>query len=448
MSARNSVVPFVLLLAAGCRGGSHNPSAEGAAGATGAGELVAGAAGEDDTGSAPTVAPRFPFGAHVQRYAEGMELPAGDPANLDAAAAAAYEAWKEAYLRAGCGSQRFYVTTDFEPGNLTLSEAHGYGMLLVALMAGHDPEARGIFDGMVRFLSDQRSDVSPSLMGWYVNEDCDTARDGERDAVTATDGDLDIAYALLLAETQWGNCGGIRYGSSGREMFDAIAAYDLDPTLAFPRPGSWATEGAWTDVMRASDFMPGHFAAFAADDPDGPWAALTDGLFTSLAALQAGHAPATGLVPDYVVDPSGNPAPATSGPFTATDGSYSWNSCRVPFRVGVHGVVSGDPRALALIGPIDAWFAEMTDGDPALIASGYALDGTPLDGAQAPSLAFMAPLGVSALLSDSDPAWRDALFATLVDAPPDGYFADTLRVLALVVMSGNWIVPTGAVPCP
>ena len=49
-------------------------------------------------------------------------------------------------------------------GNLTVSEAHGYGMMLAALMAGYDPEAQSIFDGLFAFYRDHPSSLTPGLM--------------------------------------------------------------------------------------------------------------------------------------------------------------------------------------------------------------------------------------------------------------------------------------------
>ena len=52
---------------------------------------------------------------------------------------------------------RYYVYysedtyTGGDPVPVTVSEAHGYGMLIAVSMADYDSEAKDLFDGMVRY---------------------------------------------------------------------------------------------------------------------------------------------------------------------------------------------------------------------------------------------------------------------------------------------------------
>ena len=46
----------------------------------------------------------------------------------------------------------------------TVSEGQGYGMMIVALMAGHDPNAKAIFDGLWTFVRAHPSSVDNRLM--------------------------------------------------------------------------------------------------------------------------------------------------------------------------------------------------------------------------------------------------------------------------------------------
>src|SRR5690606_32808307 len=130
-------------------------------------------------------------------------------AELDRATAEFYEHWKRSYLKAGCGPNFFYVAATVDPDNLTVSEAMGYGMLISVMMAGHDPDARKHFDGLLSFVRAHQSALTDGLVAWYQNRAC---QDSEGDN-SATDGDLDIAYALLLADKQWGSCTGVDYAS-------------------------------------------------------------------------------------------------------------------------------------------------------------------------------------------------------------------------------------------
>ena len=134
---------------------------------------------------------------------------------LDQAVRDFYDAWKARYLKQACGAgplRRRWRRR--RAGNLTVSEAHGYGMLLAALMAGHDPaRADRSSTACTRYFRDHPSGITPSLMAWYQNKSCENVEGTD----SASDGDLDIAYALLLADKQWGSCGAIDYRGEAQQ---------------------------------------------------------------------------------------------------------------------------------------------------------------------------------------------------------------------------------------
>jgi endoglucanase len=167
-------------------------------------------------------APQRPFPQHTA-YTAGAIKPQHPQPDLDATVLASYRAWKQAYLKSGCGEGRYYVDpgTDVSGGKLarsiSISEGHGYGMVITAFMAGADPDARRIFDGLYAFFRDHPSAGSPDLMAWKQVEGC--ANIDLRNTGSATDGDMDIAYALLLADRQWGSDGAINYKQAARPRF-------------------------------------------------------------------------------------------------------------------------------------------------------------------------------------------------------------------------------------
>ena len=104
------------------------------AGARGAGVLVALSLLMLHAGSAAAV--NHPFGSHPQAYAAGSITPSHvSQSAQDQAVRDFYDAWKQAYLRQTCGAGRYVVFSSTQSGNLTVSEAHGYGMMIMALMA-------------------------------------------------------------------------------------------------------------------------------------------------------------------------------------------------------------------------------------------------------------------------------------------------------------------------
>src|SRR5260370_22955138 len=77
----------------------------------------------------------------------------------------------------------------------TVSEGMGYGMVLTAYY-GDQTE----FDGLWKFA--QKNFGASHLMGWHVT--CAGVTSGDGGGGTATDGDEDIALALIVAAPQWG----------------------------------------------------------------------------------------------------------------------------------------------------------------------------------------------------------------------------------------------------
>jgi endo-1,4-beta-D-glucanase Y len=393
--------------------------------------------------AAAAPAQNHPFGSHPMTYAMGSILPDHvAPAALDQATRDFYDAWKARFLKQTCGAGRYVVEAKTRAGNLTVSEAHGYGMMVAALMAGHDPDARAIFDGMFAFFREHPSLFTPSLMAWYQKRSCGSSQGAD----SATDGDLDIAYALLLADKQWGSCGPIDYAAEAANVLAGIASGEVDATGSYLRLGDWTDPGepAYYQATRSSDFMPDHLRAFAAASANPLWTNVLDHTYAVFDALQTAHSPATGLLPDFIANPLGMPAPVgpdfLEGP---NDGAYDFNACRDPWRLGTDFLVSADARARTAVQRITTWFRGATGDDPANIKAGYQLDGTLSAGADYRSMAFVAPLGVAAMVDATNQAWLndiwDLVTATSID--DEAYYENTLKLLAMIVMSGNWWTP-------
>ena len=375
-----------------------------------------------------------PFGTHTP-YAPGTQLPDRPQADLDAATVTAYTAWKAAYLVPGCKPGEYRVKTMPATTEFTVSEGHGYGMLVAAILAGQDPDARAIFDGLYAYYAAHPSTAHPALMAWAQDAACADVEGAD----SATDGDFDIAYALLLADRQWGSAGAIDYATAAHAMITAMLAAEIHPAGSI-LVGDWvgASDSHYTGT-RPSDFMTGHFRVFAA--ADARWTAVADHTYALTAYLQAHSAPATGLLPDFAIGATGAaPTPAPGNWLEgADDGHYSYNACRVPWRLGLDAIVNGEPRARTAVGAIETWLRASTAGKPTAIVDGYKLDGTKLG--TAAELAFVAPAMVGAMLDVTDRAWLTALWDEVAARAIGEYYGDSLKLLAMIAASDNWWAP-------
>ena len=208
-----------------------------------------------------------PFGGHSFPYAPGTLRPSGDPAAADRRVLEHYRLWKSHFVRPrGDGSCAVYAPDAAYP---YVAEAQGYGMVISALMAGADPDARDVFDGILRYVLAHPSAGHPDL---HAAQQDDAGRD-VGGANSATDGDLDIAYGLLLADRQWG--GGYRARAVRR--IDAIRETALPAAGGPIELGDWSS-GHFDEVSRTSDWIPGHFRAFRAATGDPRWGEALDAI--------------------------------------------------------------------------------------------------------------------------------------------------------------------------
>ncbi|HTJ44375.1 MAG TPA: glycosyl hydrolase family 8 [Kofleriaceae bacterium] len=382
-----------------------------------------------------------PFGTHGGYVKPGVIFPNDHtPQELDDATASFYDAWKAKYLVPGCTAGEYRVKSTPATDAYTVSEAHGYGMLIAVIMDGHDPDARAIFDGLFRYYDAHRSATDAGLMAWAQDQGCADVMGAD----SATDGDLDIAYALLLADREWGSSGAIDYRAAAARIMDAILASEIHPSGSI-LVGDWAGAGdAHYTGTRSSDFMIAHFRTFGIATGESRWFDVEEHAYALVASLQATYAPKTGLLPDFAINATGvAPAPAPADWLEgADDGRYAYNACRVPWRIATDYLMWGDVRARNAVRPIEKWLRAKTGDTPTLIRDGYGLDG--MTYGHTPELAFVAPIAVAAMIepaTGTNQPWLNALWDELAARPTGEYYGDTLKLLAMIVISGNWWMP-------
>ncbi len=387
-----------------------------------------------------------PFPQHT-RYAAGSIRPGHvTPAQLDDATLAFYRKWKAKYLAPSQTAGNFFVLVDEDekgkgPRKIAVSEGHGYGMLIVAFMAGAEPQAREIFDGMWRYARAHASKINPRLMAWKQVTG-EVSKRGDEDS--ATDGDLDIAQALLLADVQWGSTGAVNYRDEARALIAAIRKDEINAKTWTVKLGDWVDANSpMRSGTRMSDFMPGHFRSFQRVTEDADWGRVIESGYAILGGVQTKFSPTTGLVPDFVIGVDREPRPPTDKFLEGKhDGHFSYNSCRVPLRLGLDFLLHGEPRAKTAVNRITDWLKVATNGRPERIVAGYDLAGKFLN-RDDHSMAFTACFGVGAMCDAAHQDWLNALWDHIVasDDPGDRYYARTLKMLCLIAMSGNWWTP-------
>ena len=385
----------------------------------------------------PATTRAFPF--HVT-YTAGVIKPSNvTQAAMDNLISAYYSKWKVNYLRNGGGE--YWVK--YDATNSTVSEAHGYGMVLAAYMAD-----KPLFDSMFRYFR-----AHPSINAAHLMAFKQTLKNGAMVNVegpdSATDGDLDIAFALLLAHVQWGSSGTIKYRAEALTVLHDILTHEVNAATNTLTPGDWAS-GSDANHTRPSDFMTGHILAFAKADTTNAakWRAIHNKIAAIVNYQFAHGSAATGLMPDFMVK-SGAAFVPVPGKYLESvhDGDFSYNACRTPWRLAMSYIVQGNAAMLPALKKQASWISAITLGNPARIKAGYYVRNG-VNGKNFVSysdLAFTAPFAVNAMTAGAaGQAWLNKLWTSITGGDfglTNDYYGDTIRLQVLLTLAGDWWAP-------
>ncbi|MCC5574174.1 carbohydrate-binding protein [Microtetraspora sp. AC03309] len=382
--------------------------------------------------------PAVPFGGHQFAYAAGMLRPTGTQATLDQKVIDYYTKWKAAFVRQNCGNGWYEVISP-DADHPYVAEAQGYGMVIVATMAGADPNAKTVFDGMVKYMLAHPSVNNANLLAAEQDTSCTSVNGSD----SATDGDLDVALGLLLADKQWGSTGTYNYKDLAVKHINAIKSSEVNPTTHLMRLGDWSTAGdSLYYVSRSSDWLIDHFRAFKKATGDTAWDTIRTAHQNLITSQQANYASSTGLLADFVVNTNTTPKPAPGEVLEDTnDGKYWWNACRDPWRIGTDAVTSGDSASLASARKINTWIKSKTGGNANNVAVGYSLSGSQISSGSEP--AFFAPFAVAAMTDSGSQAWLDALWTKMLTTSftSNDYYSTSIQLQVMIVVTGNYWLP-------
>lgn len=397
--------------------------------------------------------------AIILAFPTALSAAAEDTAVLSGDTLKFYDYWKNKYV-----TQDTYVTdetqyyvyynTEKYSGNgvsvpVTVSEAHGYGMLIMASMADYDDKAKEYFDGMYRYFKAHPSDIGPNLMSWQQCDNgaalIDGATDGSMQKApcdSATDGDMDIAYALLLADKVWGSDGDIDYLSEAKAVINDIMKYEVNHEFWTMSLGDWVSEcdksEKYYHATRSSDFIVQYMPVFAEVTGDDNWMKVYDTTYQIIEELTAEYG--NGILPDFIVRDSSGKFVASEPNFLESeyDGYYSYNSCRTPWRISVDYLINKNEKSKKFAENITAFISEKTNGDAWEIMAGYKPDGTAIEDYN--DLCFVSPFLIAAKCTDNI-KWHDAVREVSANYGEDVYYGDTITMLCLITDDGGWIVP-------
>ncbi len=391
---------------AGSTGATSSAGGAGAQGGTGAmGGSAAGAKGGTGGSSGSAGAQQFIQGGPFA-YPQNEKPPfctLTTVANASATVQSIYTTWKNTYVVSASPGLRVQRP---ENGNDTVSEGIGYGMLAAVYMGD-----RPTFDGLWAYASAQGHIDMAGLMNWHLNADGTVAAQGSG---SATDADEDMAWALLMASGQWSSPD---YYAAGKKLAAAIMFNEVAGDGMLTPGDQWGS----TNKTYPDYFSPAYFRVFKTVTGNANWDIVIKRNYEILTQVSGQY----GLVPDQ-----------TTTSYDLSQ-SYKYDACRAPWRIGMDLCFNGPtvaPDAKTYIDKISTFF----DGvGAANIGDGYSLTG--MKTSNFPNMAFIGPAGVSGMASHQKLLDDAFTFGATGNGGTTGYFQQTLRVVTMLVMSGNFI---------
>jgi len=367
----------------------------------------------------------FPQAGKIKYYGAALSCPQN---KLNSDVTAFYDHWKKKYLKQSTVDKSEYKVA-INNRNFTVSEAMGYGMVIMVQIAGYDPNAEKYFDGMNKYRKRFPSKFKKSFMCWEVRND---KKNKPNDS--ATDGDCDMAAALIMASVQWEEP---KYAKEALVIIDEIKKSLIRKDYSL-RLGDWDSDEEEHQAVRPSDFATANFYLFYCFTGDDTWLKVSDKCYDILDELQNNFAPKTGLVPDFALYRKDGSLKPAFPDFMETkhDGDYSYNSCRVPWRIALDSILNDNKKAKRVCSRLIKW---ATSDIPNIkkFKGGYKLNGKAFENYDEP--VFTAPIAVAAMAVDERKYAEDG-YEFVKDYKVD-YFSDTINLLSLMVMSHNFHMP-------
>ena len=393
-------------VAGAANGGSVNAAGSGGVSAV-AGSSAAGASG----GAVALGACTLPTGANF------------------ADAQTSYQKWKTDLLTAD-GAGGFLRVKRPNSGtvlNGSNSEGIGYGLEIAVFM-----DDQATFDKLWSY--EQLHRGANGLMDWEIGPDGAVTGMG-----AASDGDEDMAFALVMADKKWGGQGSLSdtYLNHAKKLIDLIWQHEVDHSRGnVLTPGDQFADGS---IINISYFAPAYYRIFGlvsgkADDWNGTAKTSYDVIEATLNATNKNAM--NGLVPAWST-PAGVPmAPAGSDHPTY----HQLDSCRTPFRLAQDYCWNGEPRALTYLQKISAFYAGV---GAANIVDAYNLDGSVYPGSSLHLAAFVGGAGVGAMATPANAKLRDDAYTALAAWQPllggSLYYNESWSMLSLLMMSGHFL---------
>lgn len=305
-------------------------------------------------------------------------------------------------------------------GNNYVSEGTGYGMLMMVYFSDNTTSYQTQFDKLWAFYKAGANDHG--LMNWSFGG----LNPYNNKANAATDAEMDVAAALIMASYQFGD---EKYLDEARTLLKNVKKYEFEEN-GLHKPGD-----AWNDKKNPSYIAPAYYRLFAEVDTENAAFWNTTAMNANYALLETNSAEySTGLFDNWS-DASGK----------GLDKYYGYDAARTPWRLAQDFYWFGESKAKTMLDKLGTW------------VSGYAasaMKGTIERSGNTMwndhNSTFVATLMTSLVTDASRQSKLDEYWAEAVKLGDEAYFEQSMKVLCGLLVSGNMpnLMTAGSNPPP
>lgn len=324
----------------------------------------------------------------------------------------------------------------------------GYGLVIFSLMSKFDPTAKDHFTYLYNYIKSYPSIYNKNLMAWQqIKTSNGYIVNAENETSSATDGDMEISYGLILAHKIWGENTEINYRTEAINRINALMDSCVNKKDYILTLGDWVKgieKNNFKLVTRSSDFLIYEIKEFIKYDIENSreWQQVIDKIELIIREQMDNLSKYNGLMPDFLIkDSIGFIPPKGKILESEHDGDYYYNSCRIPWRYSMDIILNNVPLTKQLK-TLNSWIKNTTFFNPNNIKSGYYIvndyPGKPFGFSN--DLSFIAPFLVSSIIEDGNSDWTISLWKTIMSKPITKctFYENTLKLFAMIIVTGNW----------
>lgn len=381
-----------------------------------------------------TYAANYPFPQNYQ-YPYG-EIYTGS--NVQSKIQSLYTAWKSKYYVESGNYARIKFVQDGESGSNTVSEGIAYGMLIMVYMDNSTNNTQSCFDKLWNYYKLNMN--NNGVMNWKVNAFTGQVTSGSGNANGATDAELDVAQALLLAHKQWGSDGDINYLTAAKQLINSIWTYEVNGSQMLLKPGD-----AFDDYKNPCYFITNAMQLFAdVEAKEGwtthNWTGVINGCYSLMLKTRNSS---TGLIPDWCYADGSYLSGLIDSKFESI---FGYDAVRIPWRMAHAYAWYGHDDAQDIADKITTW-CKGKYPNPDNIKDGYTLNGNEGTGGLGGSLSswgtssnacFKAGLSIGSMVSSDHSSYLSQCWS--VGSATDAYgayYTHTTQLLFMLCATGN-----------